>query len=202
MLDPEAPPPWAVAEWFNCHTPLTLDALRGRVVVMILFQTHCNGSRQHALPQAERLWSTYDHTQLAVVGINSPFENKASQSPEAVKAFVRANKLGFPVGIDAAAPSGLPVTMEMYAVQGTPAVLIYDRQGRLRRHYLGGVDDIRLSAELMAFLIEGEESPREISVGIERMLSASLTEPESHTRQHSRAAVPGGQIPWHLPNAN
>ena len=44
--------------------------------------------------------------------------------------------------------------MEAYGIQGTPTLLMFDRQGRLRRHYLGAVDDVRLGAEIMALCIE------------------------------------------------
>ena len=52
----------------------------------------------------------------------------------------------------------LPETMKAYELQGTPALLIFDRQGRLRRHYLGAVDDFRLGAEVMALLIEDKKA--------------------------------------------
>jgi hypothetical protein len=69
-------------------------------------------------------------------------------------------------------------------MQGTPTLLLFDRQGRLRRHYLGAVDDARLGAEIMALAMEEPTSPREVSVGIERRLAATLADPESHHHHH------------------
>ena len=70
--------------------------------------------------------------------------------------------------------------MKAYELQGTPALLIFDRQGRLRRHYLGAVDDMRLGAEVMGLLIEDKDSPREMAIAIERKLGAALVDPEAH----------------------
>ena len=61
--------------------------------------------------------------------------------------------------------------MEAYELQGTPAILIFDRQGRLRRHYLGAVDDLRIGAEIMALVMEETDSPREFSIAVERRLA-------------------------------
>ncbi|MEL7048950.1 MAG: TlpA disulfide reductase family protein [Pseudomonadota bacterium] len=201
-FDPEHPPTWSVSHWLNTSTPVRLDDLRGRVVVLVFFQTHCNGSRQHVLPQAERLSKAYNDDQVVVVGLNAPFENKASQQPEAVKTFVRANKLHFAVGIDAIKPSGLPHTMDAYQVQGTPALLIFDRHGRLRRHYLGGVDDIRLSAEIMAFVLEDTDASRGAAMQSEHNLAEALIEPDGHGTIDRQNNDPVMRLPWHLPKMN
>ncbi len=182
-FDPESPPPWTVREWVNCDRPLTLSDFRGRVVCMTVFQTHCHGSRRHALPQAVRMAQAFREHEVAIVGLNSPFESQASQSPESVRAFLQANRITFPVGIDATEVVSPPRTMEAYAIQGTPAILIYDRQGRLRRHYLGGIDDIRIAAEIMAFLMEGENTSRDVSMAVERILSVSLAAAEPLPRR-------------------
>ena len=54
--------------------------------------------------------------------------------------------------------------MAAYGMQGTPTLLLFDRQGRLRRHYLGAVDDVRLGAEIMALCLEDPKAPREVSM--------------------------------------
>jgi hypothetical protein len=70
--------------------------------------------------------------------------------------------------------------MEAYGMQGTPTVLVFDRQGRLRRHYLGAVDDVRLGAEIMALCIEDKKAPRDASMAIEMKLHAALVDPQQH----------------------
>ena len=63
-------------------------------------------------------------------------------------------------------------------------MLIFDRQGRLRRHYLGGVDDLRVGAEVMALLMEDKDSPREMSLVIERKLHMALVDPNDPDHVH------------------
>lgn len=42
-------------------------------------------------------------------------------------------------------------------MQGTPTLILIDRQGRLRRQTFGHVPDLQLGAEIMALI--GEERP-------------------------------------------
>jgi hypothetical protein len=39
-------------------------------------------------------------------------------------------------------------------MEGTPTLILIDRQGRLRRQTLGHVPDLRLGAEIMALMME------------------------------------------------
>ncbi|MFA5950284.1 MAG: redoxin domain-containing protein [Hyphomicrobium sp.] len=180
MFDPENPPELDAAKWVNVEEPVTLKGLMGKVVVMAAFQLNCPGSMKHGLPQAARLAGAFNDDEVVVIGLNTPFEEPGSQSADAILAFVEENELPFPVAIDKVSGGGLPKTMQAYEIQGTPSVLIFDRQGRLRRHYLGQVDDLRLGAELMALTIEAPDAPREHSIAIERRLAAALTDPNEH----------------------
>jgi hypothetical protein len=72
--------------------------------------------------------------------------------------------------------------MAAYQMQGTPTLLLFDRQGRLRRHYLGQVDDIRIGAEIMALAIEAADAERKDSLRIEQKLADALVEP--HGQHH------------------
>jgi hypothetical protein len=184
MFNPEAPPELDVARWLNSDDPLSLAALKGKVVVMSVFQMLCPGSVRHALPQAARIAAGFEDGEVQVIGLHSVFEEHAKQGPEALRGFLEEHELPFPVAIDAADARDLPKTFMSYEVQGTPTVLIFDRQGRLRRHYLGQVDDIRLGAEVMALAMEDVDSPREASIAIERRLAAALTDPNAHHHHH------------------
>ncbi len=52
------------------------------------------------------------------------------------------------VGIDMAGPGGLPKTMAAYEMQGTPTLILIDRQGRRRGQYFGQVPDLRLGHDI------------------------------------------------------
>lgn len=180
MFDPESPPELEAAAWFNADTPPTLKGLKGKVVVLAAFQQHCPGSLRHGLPQAARLAGAFSDDEVVVIGLNTPFEKADTQDRAALEAFVAEHGLAFPVALDKADGKGLPKTMAAYEIQGTPTVLIVDRQGRLRRHYLGQVDDFRLGAEVMALTLEARDAPREQSIALERRLAAVLTDPNAH----------------------
>lgn len=64
-------PELQVAQWFNTASPLTLQALCGRVVVLQAFQMLCPGCVSHGLPQAQRLHQLFAPEQLAVVGLHT-----------------------------------------------------------------------------------------------------------------------------------
>lgn len=184
MFDPENPPELSVSRWLNTKEALSLAALKGRVVVLASFQMLCPGSINHGLPQARKLAERFDSDEVAVIGLHTVFEHHDVMTPAALQAFVEEFRWPFPVAIDEADGKGMPKTMQAYEMQGTPSILLFDRQGRLRRHYLGQVDDIRLAAEIMALAIEDKNAPREASVAIERALQAVLLDPEDDHHHH------------------
>lgn len=180
MFDPENPPELSVAAWFNADPATSLESLKGKVVVIAAFQQHCPGSLKHGLPQAARLAAAFSADEVAVIGLNTPFEQAETQDKAALEAFIAEHELAFPIALDTPSGSGLPKTMEDFEIQGTPTILLFDRQGRLRRHYLGQVDDLRIGAEIMALTIEARNAPREQSIALERRLAAVLTDPSAH----------------------
>ena len=64
-------------------------------------------------------------------------------------------RISHPVGVDTAvAGDPIPATMRAYAMQGTPTLMLVDRQGRLRLKQFGRVDDLALGAEIMRLVKE------------------------------------------------
>lgn len=190
MFDPENPPEFQASAWFNAETPPTIKDLKGKVVVLAAFQQHCPGSLRHGIPQAARLAASFSDDEVVVIGLNTPFEEAKAQDKAALEKFVADHGLTFPVALDKTNGKSLPKTMEAYEIQGTPTVLIFDRQGRLRRHYLGQVDDLRLGAEVMALTIEARDAPRDQSMALERRLAAVLVDPNAH--HHHEGGCCGG----------
>ncbi|MDX2289276.1 MAG: TlpA disulfide reductase family protein [Hyphomicrobiaceae bacterium] len=196
MLDPENPPDFSVETWINTLKAPTLADLKGRVVVVAAFQTGCKGSLTHGIPQAQRVAENFDPRQVVVIGLVTPFENAEGQTKERVEAFAAEHGLMFPIAIDKIVPGqDMTATMEAYELRGTPSVLVFDRQGRVRRHYLGEASDIRLASEIMAMLVEHPEAPRETSMAIERLLHAALVDPDevaAHQHDHDGGCCGGG----------
>ena len=119
------------------------------------------------------------------------FENHKDMTPSQLEPFLKQEHIEIPIAVDKVNGSGLPETMEAYGMQGTPTLLVFDRQGRLRRHYLGAVDDVRLGAEIMALCIEDAKAPREASIAIEKKLHAALVDPQQHEHAHDGSCCGG-----------
>ncbi|MCZ7595469.1 MAG: redoxin family protein [Hyphomicrobium sp.] len=184
QFNPETPPELIASQWFNAAEPLSLAKLKGKVVVLVAFQMLCPGSLRHSLPQASRIARAFSGDEVEVIGLHMVFENHNDMTPSLLEPFLKSEHIEIPVAVDAQNGSGLPQTMEAYGMQGTPTLLIFDRQGRLRRHYLGAVDDVRLGAEIMALAIEDKQAPREESIAIEQRLHAALVDPNEHHHHH------------------
>ncbi len=192
MFDPENPPELETTGWINTDTPLTLKALRGKVVVLSAFQMLCPGCIEHGLPQAKRLTEKFNPAEVVVLGLHTVFEHHKVMTPDALQVFMAEFKWPFPVGIDAPDGDGPPKTMANYQMQGTPTLLLFDRAGRLRRHYFGRPDDLQLAAEIMALAIEDANSPREQAAGIEHKIGRALRAPaHSHGHDHEHVHGPG-----------
>jgi hypothetical protein len=160
MAAPRPAPEWRIAQWLNARQPASLEASRGRVVLAVAFQMLCPGCVSLGLPQAQRARAVFPEADLTVVGLHTVFEHHEAQgSAAALKAFLHEYRIGFPVGIDAQHPDGgLPETMRAYAMQGTPTTLLYDRQGQLRLHQFGHLEDMQLGAAIATLI--GEAAPR------------------------------------------
>jgi peroxiredoxin len=141
--------------WFNTERPLLLADLRGRVVVMVAFQVLCPNSAAVAVPQARRIFETFEPTDVAVIGLHATFEHHDVFSPAILKAFIQEYRLKFPIALDLPNPDGpIPHTMDAYQMRGTPSLVLIDRQGAVRKHAFGAVDDLRLGAEIGALTQE------------------------------------------------
>lgn len=157
-------PAWQVERWFNTPAPLTLETLRGRVIVLEVFQMLCPGCVSHALPQAQRIHALFPPDKVAVIGLHSVFEHHAAMNPDALQVFLHEYRIPFPVAVDArSADERLPQTMRSYQLQGTPSLVLIDREGHIRLQHFGRLDDMRVGAEVMALAGEvGATPPRHI----------------------------------------
>ena len=138
--------PLVVDRWFNSDQPITLEGLRGRIVVLHAFQMLCPGCVSTAIPQARRLHEIAKSIEgLVVLGIHTVFEHHAAMTPVSLEAFLHEYKITFPVAVDRPSTDGpIPQTMAAYGFRGTPSTVIIDREGRIARHSFGAEDDLAL----------------------------------------------------------
>ena len=150
-------PEWETEGWLNTKQPLSLSTLKGKVVIMYAFQMLCPGCVHNSMPQAQRAHELFAGDGCAVIGLHTVFEHHAAMTPIALQAFLHEYRIGFPVGVDAPnadARNPVPVTMQAYAMQGTPSLVLIDRHGHLRHHSFGTVDDLALGAAIATLVLE------------------------------------------------
>ena len=153
-------PPLQVSQWLNSPQPVTLDGLRGRVVVLHTFQMLCPGCVSHGVPQALRIHRLFTPEQVPVIGLHTVFAHHDVMSPEALRVFLDEYRIPFPIGVDQADPaSAVPLTMQSYGLRGTPSVVVFDRGGRVRVNHFGQIDDLQLGAVIGQLLVEAPAQP-------------------------------------------
>lgn len=152
----ELAPAWMVSEWLNTPTPITLESLRGSVVVLHAFQMLCPGCVSHGLPQARAVHAAFPQDKVKVIGLHTVFEHHEAMTPVALRAFAHEYRLRFPIGIDQASQDGdpIPMTMRAYRFEGTPSLVVIDRDGGIRLRHFGQMDDLRLGAVIGQLLTE------------------------------------------------
>ena len=146
MTEPfKTAPELRVSQWLNAVQPISLESLRGRVVMLHAFQMLCPGCVSTGLPQASRVHTVFPPQDVAVIGLHTVFEHHAVMGTEALQVFLHEYDVPFPVGIDQPDPTGrIPLTMQAYELRGTPSLVVLDRQGRVRLSHFGPIDDMRL----------------------------------------------------------
>jgi hypothetical protein len=152
-------PELLVQTWFNTDRPLLLSGLRGRVVVLAAFQVLCPNSIGGGIPQAQRIYETFEPKDVAVIGLHATFEHHDAFNSAVLKAFIHEYRLKFPIALDQPNPaSPIPHTMERYKMRGTPSLVLIDRHGLVRKHAFGAVDDLRIGAEIGALTQESDRA--------------------------------------------
>lgn len=150
-------PSLIVGRWFNADEDLSLESFRGKVVAIHAFQMLCPGCVLHGIPQAKKLSELFDPEQVAVLGLHTVFEHHEAMGEAALAAFLHEFRVEFPVAVDRPTPGKpIPRTMELYGMQGTPTWLIVDREGNLRMHAFGRMDDLELGSRIAGIATEGK----------------------------------------------
>jgi cytochrome c biogenesis protein CcmG/thiol:disulfide interchange protein DsbE len=124
--------------------PLTLEGLRGQVVVLNFWASWCYPACYEEAPVLEAGWREYRARGLTVVGID------IQDTDEAARRFIAQFKLTFPNAPD---PRG-KVSID-YGVYGVPETFFVDRQGRVRHKHVGAVTETVLRQRVEALLGEG-----------------------------------------------
>lgn len=115
----ETPPPLSTDSWMNSD-PLSLEALKGKVVMIDFWATWCGPCRR-ATPHTNELYATYKEQGLVVIGVC------AQRGHEKMAESVAEWDIQFPVCADTTGS-----IVQSYFVNGYPDYYFIDRSGRLR----------------------------------------------------------------------
>lgn len=96
---------------------------------------------------------------MAVIGLHTVFEHHAAMTEVALEAFIHEYRLTLPIAIDQPSEDGpIPQTMRRYGMRGTPTTIVIGRNGRVREHAFGQVDDLALGV-LVGSLVAAPITP-------------------------------------------
>jgi len=128
-IEGELPSLSGAIAWLNSQ-PLTVDELRGKVVLINFWTYTCiNWLRQ--LPYVRAWAEKYQDQGLVVIGVHTP-EFEFEQTIDNVRRALTDMRIGYPIAVD-----------NDYAVWCAfenhywPALYFVDRQGRIRHHHFG-----------------------------------------------------------------
>jgi cytochrome c biogenesis protein CcmG/thiol:disulfide interchange protein DsbE len=122
---------------------VSLEALRGRVVVVNFWASWCYPACYEEAPALERSWQVYRDRGVTFVGVD------IQDKPEAGAKFIQDFKLTFPNAPD---PTGR-VSVD-YGVYGVPETFFIDRQGRIRAKHVGALTEPIIREKLDRLLAE------------------------------------------------
>jgi thiol-disulfide isomerase/thioredoxin len=134
--EPRAAPELAGDAWLN-SPPLTLAALRGKVV-LVEFWTFACGNCQNVEPHVRDWHERYAPQGLVVIGVHTP-ELDRERDRANVERYVKEHRIPWPVLVD----NGFR-TWRAYHNRYWPAFYLIDAQGRIRHQRFGegGYDEM------------------------------------------------------------
>jgi thiol-disulfide isomerase/thioredoxin len=124
-----AAPEFARGDWINSD-PLTLNKLRGRVVLVEFWTFGCYNCR-NTLPAVKEWDARYRDRGLTIVGVHTP-ETTSEYNIDNVRREVPRLGIKYPIVTD-----NDYATWKAYGVEAWPTILVVDKQGRVRWLHVG-----------------------------------------------------------------
>ena len=161
----------AIEEWINSE-PLTMAALRGKVVVIDFWTYSCINCLR-TLPHLTAWDDAYRDDGLVIVGVHTP-EFAFEREPDNVRRAVREHGIDYPVALDP--DFG---TWEAWQNRYWPAKYFIDRRGHIRYAHFGEGDYEESERVIRQLLAEGKDGPL-VSGAIEDATPTGPQTPESY----------------------
>ena len=130
------PEDWQARDWINSQ-PLTLDSLRGRVVLVRWWTSPGCPFCQASAPALNEFWERYRRRGLMVIGL---YHHKSSAPLTAAHVAEQVRKLGFefPVATDPQWATLRRWWLDQNDNGWTSVTILLDRRGRIRHVHPGG----------------------------------------------------------------
>jgi len=129
--------------WIN-STPLTLKALKGKVVLVDFWAFDCAPCLE-AMPHIQELYSRYESKGLVIVGVHVP-RTRDEKNISNVREAVKRMEIRFPVVTD-----NSQKIWSDYRCDVWPTVFVIDRSGAIRYSHggIGRYDDLENSIQTL-----------------------------------------------------
>ena len=124
-------------------SPISLESLRGRVVVVNFWASWCVPACYEEAPVLQQAWRDYEARGLTLVGIN------IQDKDEEARKFMEQFGFTFPNAMDI----GGKVAVD-YGVYGVPETFFIDKKGRIRERKVGAVTDEAFRGHVERLLAE------------------------------------------------
>lgn len=168
-----APELVGLTDWINSE-PLTLESLRGKVV-LIDFWTYSCINCVRTLPYLNAWHTTYADDGLVIIGVHAP-EFAFEHIPSNVQSAVDAYDIPYPVALD-----NDFLTWRAYNNRYWPAKYFIDRQGKLRHTHFGEGAYTESEDIIRALLAEDDVTLGEKALASEPSIPASRAQtPETY----------------------
>jgi len=194
----------AATTWLN-QTPISVDQLRGKVVLVDFWTYTCINWRR-TLPYLRAWNERYGTSGLFLIGVHSP-EFSFEHDLDNVRQMTRELGVNYPVAVDSAF-----AIWNAFGNDAWPALYLFDARGQLRHTRIGedGYEETdRVIRQLLAEAGEGETDPRPTVIAPrpfeERADWDNLRSPENYLGfvRTLRFSSPGGlrrAEPHHIPS--
>lgn len=123
--------------------PITLDSLRGRVVLLDFWATWCAPCLK-SMPELEALHRRYSGRGLTVLGVSTD-----EGGIDLVRKFARARKVTYPIALD----DERDPAWAAYRVKAVPSAYLIDREGRIVAQWTGAAPAKKQLEALLAGLL-------------------------------------------------
>jgi thiol-disulfide isomerase/thioredoxin len=155
-------PPWRNRSWLNADHPLTLESLRGRVVLLNFWVFTCYNCT-NTVPSLVDFDRKYRDRGLTIIGIHTPEfpPYSGEHDRDNVARALKQYGIEYPVAQD-----NDDATWNLYGIRFWPSFVLIDRRGEIRYEGYGEfhLDDATYrewDGHIRALLSEGENGKRQ-----------------------------------------